>query len=137
MADKLQGHLDSPLTDLGKRQAQWLSEHLIDIELDAIYSSASPRAMHTAEIIRDMGTWEGKGRSDLEREYRDEYYKFWNEPHAFIPTNGGEDFVQLQDRLISQVNQIISKHNGGNVLMVTHAVALKVIMAYFKGDPLE
>ncbi|SDW22814.1 histidine phosphatase family protein [Paenibacillus sp. CF384] len=150
---KLQGHKDSPLTNLGKRQAQWLGVSLKDIKFDAIYSSASPRAIHTAEIIRDkrevtvssceslmeinMGSWEGEKRSEIEREFHDEHKTFWSAPHSYIPTNGGENFFQLQDRLIPQVEEIISKHPGGNVLVVTHAIALKVIMAYFKEESLE
>ncbi|WP_412973888.1 histidine phosphatase family protein [Paenibacillus sp. OAS669] len=73
---KLQGHKDSPLTNLGKRQAKWLGASLKEIEFDAIYSSPSPRTYQTAEIIREerkielsscdslkeigLGSWEGQ-----------------------------------------------------------------------------
>lgn len=150
---KLQGHNDSPLTKLGKRQAQWLGVSLKNIEFDAIYSSSSPRAFHTAEIIRDkrkldvipseklmeihLGSWKGETWSEIERNHHDEFITFWSSPHLYKSTNGGENFHQLRDRLIPEVNEIISKHNGGNVLIVTHAIALKVIMAYFKGDSLD
>ncbi|WP_235206697.1 histidine phosphatase family protein [Paenibacillus tyrfis] len=48
---KMQGHLDSPLTDYGMQQAEWLKERLENVHFDAIYSSSSPRAFNTARIV--------------------------------------------------------------------------------------
>ncbi|WP_412973887.1 histidine phosphatase family protein [Paenibacillus sp. OAS669] len=76
-------------------------------------------------------------RSYIERAYADEHKAFWNTPHLYKPINGGESFSQLQDRIIPTVLDITAKHRDGNVLIVTHAIALKVIMAYFRGDSLE
>lgn len=150
---KLQGHKDSPITILGKRQASWLSSSLKGIDFDAIYSSTSLRAHHTAEIVRDkrkldifpsdslkeinLGSWEGQKRSDIENIFPYEHKAFWNAPHLYTPTNDGESFSQLQDRVIPKIKDIISNHRGGNVLIVTHAITLKVIMGYFREDPLE
>ncbi|MBP1989667.1 histidine phosphatase family protein [Paenibacillus eucommiae] len=150
---KIQGHQDSSLTLLGKRQASWLRTSLKEFNFDAIYSSTSQRTYHTAEIIRDkrkldiypsdslkeinMGSWEGQKRSDIESNFPDDHRKFWNTPHLYTPRNEGESFSQLQDRIIPAIKEIVSKHRGGNILIVTHAIALKVIMAYFRGDPLE
>ncbi|MBB3113100.1 broad specificity phosphatase PhoE/8-oxo-dGTP pyrophosphatase MutT (NUDIX family) [Paenibacillus phyllosphaerae] len=149
----LQGHKDSPLTNLGKRQAKWLGTSLKEIEFDGIYSSPSPRTYLTAEIIREerkieifscdslkeisLGSWEGQKRSYIENVFPDEHKAFWNTPHLYQPTNSGESFSQLQNRIIPTVLDIIAKHRGCNVLIVTHAIALKVIMAYFRGISLE
>lgn len=150
---KMQGLKDSPLTELGKRQAQWLKSSLKDIQFDAIYSSPSPRTYQTADIIREgreneiilcdslkeisLGSWEGHKKSEIEHLFPDEYNAFWNTAHSYKPTNDGESFSQLQDRIIPTVLDIINRHKGGNVLIVTHAIALKVIMAYFSGDSLD
>jgi broad specificity phosphatase PhoE/8-oxo-dGTP pyrophosphatase MutT (NUDIX family) len=150
---RLQGHMDSPLTLLGKRQARWLGTALKDIKFDAIYSSSSKRAYHTAQIIKDkqeqvitaldslleinMGSWEGQQRKNIELKYLEEYTSFWNTPHLYNPTNSGESFKQLEDRIIPTVRDIVVKHRGGNILIVTHAIALKLILAHFRGDPLE
>jgi probable phosphoglycerate mutase len=61
----MQGHQDSPLTELGIRQATWLRDALHDIEFDGIYASSSPRAKKTAEIIRDQRSCEVIGCDDL------------------------------------------------------------------------
>ncbi|MBP3964035.1 histidine phosphatase family protein [Paenibacillus lignilyticus] len=150
---RLQGHMDSDLTELGVRQAGWLGNSLQDVPFDAIYTSISPRAQRTAEIIRGtrgmdvipceelkeiyLGTWEGRKFTELEQTFPDEHVAFWNAPHRYQPSNGGESFVQLRERVIPKVKAIEAAHQGGTILIVTHAVALKTIMAFFKGDPLE
>lgn len=48
---KQQGHLDTPLTDLGLRQARALAEGLAGQGIEAIYSSDLGRAMQTAQTI--------------------------------------------------------------------------------------
>ncbi|WNQ09655.1 histidine phosphatase family protein [Paenibacillus aurantius] len=150
---KIQGHKDSPLTMLGKQQAGWLCDALGSIQINAIYSSTSQRAYETAEILRgqreinivknerlmeiNMGTWEGHERKHIETIYPDEYYVFSNTPHLYKPQNGGESFIQLQNRIIPTIRDIILEHIGKNVLIITHAISLKVIMAYFRGESLE
>jgi len=53
LAGKEQGHLDSPLTALGVRQAQALANGLWGKGIQVIYSSDLGRAVRTAEIIAD------------------------------------------------------------------------------------
>ena len=48
---KQQGHLNSPLTDTGIKQAQGLAEGLSEKNIDVIYSSDLGRALQTTEII--------------------------------------------------------------------------------------
>ena len=47
----MQGHNDSPLSELGLQQAGWLKAKLTDISFAAVYSSPSVRALRTAEVI--------------------------------------------------------------------------------------
>lgn len=150
---RLQGHKDSPLTLLGRQQAEWLGKSLHNIRFDAIYCSSSQRACHTAKIIRgpreltinacdslkeiNMGTWEGRSRAELESTCHEEHSIFWNTPHLYRPQNNGESFIQLRERIIPAIKEIITQHKGDHILIVTHAIALKVVMAHFKGDSLE
>lgn len=150
---KLQGHKDSPLTLLGRQQARWLGKSMHNIQLDAIYCSSSQRACHTAKIIRgtrelaisacdslkeiNMGTWEGRNRVELESTCPKEHSIFWSTPHLYKPHNDGETFVQLRERIIPAIKEIIAQHKGGHILIVSHAIALKVIMTHFRGDSLE
>ncbi|REK71191.1 histidine phosphatase family protein [Paenibacillus paeoniae] len=149
---KLQGHQDSPLTEQGINHAAWLSESLRHVNLDIIYASSSPRTLKTADILRydraidivpeddlreiSMGSWEGQRNSDIESHSPDKHYDFWNNPHLYEPTNGGETYHDLQQRVLPKVQDIISRHTGKNILIVTHAAALKTIMTFFEGREL-
>ena len=47
---KMQGHCDSPLTELGRKQAEVAGEYLKNIEIDHAYSSSLERCCDTLEI---------------------------------------------------------------------------------------
>lgn len=150
---RLQGRKDSPLTEKGERHAGWLGESLADVPLDAIYSSSSPRAVRTAEILRgkrpiqlhavedlqevDMGHWEGRTGADIEAGSRDEYEAFWKEPHRYEPTNGGESFVQLGNRVVPAIERILNENHGRSILVVTHAAVLNLLMTAFNGQAIS
>lgn len=167
---RLQGHLNSPLTRLGEQQALWLRDRLAGERLDAIYSSTSQRAIHTAHILRgqrtnplhlsealmeiNMGLWEGMSIEQIKLDYPVAYDRFFNQPALYTPVASsvgadsasnssagdgglGETYLQLQDRVISVIKRILAAHSGGRVLIVTHRITLKVIMAYFLGYSLS
>ncbi|MBB6218841.1 putative phosphoglycerate mutase [Anaerosolibacter carboniphilus] len=149
---RLQGHLDSPLTEVGAQQAAWLGEALSSVDFDAVYASSSPRALRTAEIICSgrnfevqpndllreihVGEWEGRLTSELETLYPEEFENFFHRPHLYRPMSG-ESYFDTGKRVIAGIEEIIEKHPDENVLIVTHAVALKLIMAHFEDRPME
>ncbi|OWA33998.1 histidine phosphatase family protein [Saccharibacillus sp. O16] len=150
---RLQGRRNSPLTPQGLLHASWLGESLAQTQLDAVYSSTSPRALQTAEILRgdralevkgldalqeiDMGDWEGRVGAEIEATSPDDYHAFWNTPHLYEPTNGGESFVQLGERVIPAIERILEAHPGGHILVVTHAGVLNLLMTAFHGLPIS
>lgn len=145
---RMQGHQDSELTPLGVKQAEWLSRSMHQVELDAMYSSSSPRALRTAEIIREkrnlsitacnefkeigMGVWEGRDADELQHQYPEQHQFFWDDPEQFR-VEGSETFAMVQGRALDKLRKIIDLHEGGTVLIVTHTVVIKVLMAYFEG----
>jgi broad specificity phosphatase PhoE len=148
---RMQGHKDSPLTLHDTQQAGWLAEALDGVQIDAIYSSTSGRAITTAEIVRKdrqidilasdiwkemhLGEWEGRVAQELQLEFPDQYDYFWHEPHRFEPI-GGETFEQLRERVLPGLEVLLEQHQGVTVCVVTHTVTLKIIMAYLDQLPL-
>jgi len=148
---RMQGWQDSPLTELGVRHANWLSESLREVDFEAIYSSPSLRAWKTADILRGqreldilteeglreihVGDWEGQVISDLEKACPEQLAAFWGAPHLYQP-NSGETFADVHYRAIGAIKKILDKHEQ-NVLIVAHTVTIKLIMAYFEGRTLE
>lgn len=62
---EVQGWQDSPLTELGIRQATWLRDALQSVHFEAIYSSPSPGASKTSEILRGQHACEVVHHNDL------------------------------------------------------------------------
>lgn len=150
---RLQGWKNSNLTPKGRKGAELLRQRLRHVDLDVIFSSPSMRARETSEIIvkgrnidinfednlREIhsGKWEGKSLSDIEKLYPEEYYAYQNTPDLYKADNGGETFFQLQERAISAIDKIINENKYENVLIVTHGVTARIIIAYFENWPIE
>jgi broad specificity phosphatase PhoE len=149
---RMQGWLDSNLTENGIKNALALGERLKETELTAIYSSSSGRTRATTSLIRGerdipviydenlreikLGQWEGKTHSSIKELYQTEFESFWNTPHLFT-TVGGETFEETRARVIQVLNRIKREYESGNILIVTHSVAIKCLYSFFKNSPIE
>lgn len=151
---RLQGWGDSPLTEKGISNARALGERLKNIEFYEVYASPLGRAMTTAQIVSGLekdkiisdnnlmeikfGSWEGMLKEDIKKEYPKENYEFWNKPHLFKKEDA-ETFNDVQKRALISINNIIKKHGNTdrNILVVSHAIILRTIMAYFEDRSFE
>jgi len=139
------GHLDPPLSEIGKKQAERLGRALTQERFDLIVTSDLKRTQETAAIIRsyqaksvrtlispelreiDYGDHVGKEKETL----RQEEPRYHADPDYQHP--GGESFLQLQER----VNAVLKRLEGEyeRVLVVTHAGALRALYAAYRGEP--
>ena len=149
---RMQGWNDSPLTDLGINQAHWLYERLKDMDFNAIYSSPAGRAYKTAEILKgkrnieiiehdalkeiNLSEWEGLNQENIKEKDEKQFYNFWKAPHLYKPLSG-EDFLQLQHRVTSGIREIVKEHKDETVLIVTHTMTLKALMASLESKPIS
>lgn len=147
-----QGWLNSDLTLKGERDAMALGMHLLDIPFKAIYSSTSERTVHTAELIRKnreipiireenlreihLGEWEGKTEDEIKKLYPSDFQAYWNTPSLYKPSKG-ECFSTLQKRVLKAIDRIKHEQGEGNILIVTHGVVVKTLVAFFKGLELD
>lgn len=149
---RMQGWTDSPLSERGIQQARALAERLRKVEFAAIYSSPTGRAFQTAEIVRDrraldivprpelreinLGDWEGRKWEELAKEEPERAERFWQSPHLYEPRSG-ETYEQVRQRAVPAIHEIAAAHGAEEkVLVVTHTVVLKLIVAHFEGQPL-
>ncbi|KWX72658.1 hypothetical protein AMQ83_36505 [Paenibacillus riograndensis] len=148
----MQGFEESPLTALGVRQGESLKTALDAVPLDIVYTSPSPRAIRTAKLIcgdrnipletsealmeMGFGIWEGRVHADVEAEFPEQWNLFWNDPEKFAITDS-ETYTQVQDRAIGFLNEIVQKHPGKSLLIVTHTIIVKMLMAHFAGSELK
>lgn len=149
---RFQGHKDSPLTELGKRQAEQLRNSLKGIQWENIYSSSLQRTLATAEIIsRDQlrpiipsddlqemsfGEWEGKLQKEIAQNEPLRFEALWHSPSSYIASSG-EDFYEVKERALRVLRRVIKENPCGNVLIVTHTVIVKILMAYFEERSIE
>jgi len=144
--NRIQGQKNSPLSEAGKKQACRIREKLKDKEIKIAYSSSLGRAVETAAIIIDdlpikliqrdtlneiaLGPLEGKTFEEAKKMCPVEYEQFWHYPEKYS-LRGSETYHELQDRTVHEINSIIDKNIGSNVLVVSHGIAIKVILSHF------
>jgi 2,3-bisphosphoglycerate-dependent phosphoglycerate mutase len=149
--EKQQGHLNSPLTENGIRQAQLLADGLAKRNIDVLFSSDLGRALQTAEIIakrlsldiytdarlreRHLGIMQSLTRKEFEERYPAEALKFnSNDPDYVLP--GGESSRQLFNRCIACAEEIAGNNAGKGILIVGHGGVLKSFFHKATNTPL-
>lgn len=152
---KYQGLSDSPLTEKGINQAKLLGEKLKDIKFDKFYSTSLKRANDTANYIKgnreqeveifddfieiSMGDMEGVQQQEFIKLYGEQDKDFFENPLKYNPkAYRGESFLEVRERVIKGIKKFIDLNkNYKRILVVSHGVALKVLLHYISGENLE
>ena len=147
---RMQGHSDSPLSDIGMRQAQLLARRLQEMKFTSLYCSDSGRAQHTARSVaeltgheliveprlreRHFGVFEGLTALEIEAHHPAAYARFKSrDPHYVVP--GGESAAAFRDRALACLTEIAGRHAGELVVIVTHGLVCDV--AYRAANGIE
>jgi 2,3-bisphosphoglycerate-dependent phosphoglycerate mutase len=135
---RVQGHLNIPLSELGRRQAAALAKVCRRWGAETICCSPLLRARETAEPIAaalelpicedprlieiKVGIFQGHSRGDLDRLFPDEYARWRSgDPDYVVP--GGESRRALMDRG-REVLESIARRGHGPVVVVSHGAIL-------------
>ncbi|MGV3626449.1 MAG: histidine phosphatase family protein [Betaproteobacteria bacterium] len=149
---RMQGQLDSPLTERGLWQACRLGERLQTQPFAALYSSDLPRARLTAERIADatghtiiddarlrerhFGVFEGMTRAEMEKHDAEIYARFMSrDPQYAVP--GGESPAEFFARCRSALEELAERHAGQTIAVVTHGLVLDAAYRAASGLALE
>jgi len=148
---RIQGHLDSPLTERGLAQAQAAAARLARERLDALYSSDLGRAQETARQVaaatslrvrldgglreRSFGILEGKTWDEIARDHPDDARLLAEDPSHAMP--GGESLVQFRDRVTDALRRLAREVGAGTIAVVTHGGVLGVLYRVAMGIPLD
>ena len=146
---RMQGHLDIPLNQTGRRQADLLAKKLANYPLNAIYTSDLARAQETAEIIarplgltpvlqpalreRFLGQFQGLTIDEARVNFANEWQQV-RENNA--PPPGGESLEEVATRVRNAFETIVDRHPGEQVAVVSHGGVLKLLIAWVVGLPL-
>ncbi|MBP2024947.1 histidine phosphatase family protein [Peptoniphilus stercorisuis] len=149
-SDKIQGWLDSPLTDKGVEMGKELSEIAKDINFDNIYSSDLNRAYNTAKLIVpereviktellreiDVGAWSGHPFSEAEKIDKKAYDLYFNNPGEYR-RDDGEDFYQLTKRVEDFFEKYVYNSSDENILIVSHGITIIAMFNIMENVPIE
>ncbi|WP_206810627.1 histidine phosphatase family protein [Paradesulfitobacterium ferrireducens] len=142
---RVQGMLDSPLTERGLNQAKRLASRLKQEGIQYLYASDRPRALATAEVIRteigltapvlpapqfrelSFGEWEGKVWAELRESYTD-IFAVWDKSPYLVQIPGGETMPVVAERAWDYLKALIKKHAGETICIVTHGLTLKLLV---------
>lgn len=132
----VQGRCDSPLTDLGRKQAgmaaAWLKAN--DVVPDKVVSSPLGRAMDTASLVATELLGPDAAVEPCEGIIERCYGSFEEGPHNALPTDvwdpgedlvpfGGEGSRALQERMVATLTNIMGSEGIETLLAVSHGSA--------------
>ena len=142
----LQGRSDHPLNGEGTEQAAEAAQRFADmgVEIDKVYTSPLIRAVRTAEIIApaaekvtdrrliemDYGPYEGMDLRDPAPELMEFFSDFVNVPAP----EGMEPLPEIVSRLGDFLEEIREEAEEKNILISTHAIAMKGALEYLTPD---
>jgi len=149
--DRFAGSVDVELSDQGREQAAALGERLSGEHLDVVYASPMSRTRETASIVAarcrlsvaavdglreiNHGHWEGMTRRDVEDQFSPEYASWEADPFTFAP-EGGESGVAVLARALASLREILDRHVGQRVLVVSHKATIRLVLSSLLGfDP--
>ena len=139
---RLQGHLDIPLNDRGRRESDLLAERLSRLTIDALYSSPLSRARETAETVakrvgldvierpalmeRDVGELAGLTREEIRARYP-EYVRARAAGDSNVTVAGYESDDDLAQRVMRVLEETVGDHPRQTVAVVTHGGVIAVV----------
>ena len=149
---RMQGQSDSPLSEIGVRQARQLAQRLKQVAFGALYSSDSGRAHQTARSVSDatghaiiveprlrerhFGVFEGLTGAEIKIQYPDDYARFkTRDPQYVVP--GGESTLGFRARVLGCLSEIAERYAGDVVVVVTHGLVLDMVYRAAYGIALD
>lgn len=147
---RAQGHLDVPLSSLGRDQATMLAHRLRGTSFDAIYSSDLSRALETARIVNsNLG---GRSQVLADARWREQMLGALqglstNEVAAMLEARGAtrpvlvterypdaESRAELMERVKLGLQELIRRHPDGRVIVFSHGGSIRAATSVLLGD---
>ena len=144
---RVQGKHDSPLTERGIKMARQLKKRISGLPFTRVISSPLGRAMNTAAILAEgtgitpepderigevsLGEMECRIMEELPPQM---LHQFYHEPQNYRP-EGGEGYPAAFARVSALLHELETE--DGCVLLVAHALILRLIRLYLLDLPLD
>lgn len=143
---------DIPLSEVGMIQANAIANRLKNESIDLFFSSNLTRAYQTAKAIAvyhdkevimhkefmeiSFGAWEGLRFDEIKEKYID-VYKIWRDTPHIAKVPGAESILEIKERSMTKLMEIINTEKDKNILIVSHGITIKVLIASIIGIDLS
>jgi broad specificity phosphatase PhoE len=143
MRNRIYGRLDVALSAAGHDHAARIAEMLGGLPTSIIYTSPLRRAAETAAPLAavlgleplvlddlreiDFGELEGLALDEVADRYPTEVS--WTEAPSTVSFPGGESMASLRERSLRTAREIVERHRGETVVVISHAVVIRTILA--------
>lgn len=142
------GWSEEDLDDTGYTQVRKLAFRIAGLPVSSIYSSPLRRTLATASIIAEphgleprvledliennLGDWQGLHEDDIWRGWPELRKQSMIDPSDVTIPNG-ESFRQVTERAVRAFEMVLSSNEGGQPVIVTHDVIVRVLVAHVLG----
>jgi broad specificity phosphatase PhoE len=142
------GHTDTPLSPLGRRQAEATARALANEKFSAIYTSDLPRAIETATPLakltgvrlqitdalreRSVGVMEGLTFEEAAEQHPEQYQALLRRDFEHVLV-GGESYRQTLDRASRLLDEAIEQHKGGRIVLFAHTGTICILILHLMG----
>ncbi len=137
------GWHDIPLSETGRRQCAAVARALADSQPAAVWTSPLERARVSAEILakphrlgvrqdeafREMrfGPWQGLTREEVAARFPREW-ELWRTSPSRLAVPGGEPLTAVAERVAAGLGTLRDEHEGQTVILVTHAIVIRLLV---------
>lgn len=142
------GHTATPLSELGRAQAEATARALASENISAIYSSDLLRASQTAEPLaratglpinhsdafreRSVGLMEGLTFEEAAAAHPEEYAALLRRDFDRV-LSGGESYRQMLDRASARLDLAVRQNRSGTVAVFSHAGTICILTLHLMG----
>jgi 2,3-bisphosphoglycerate-dependent phosphoglycerate mutase len=142
------GHGATPLSELGRKQAQLTAKALAKERVQVVYSSDLQRTVESAEPLakllkiqvhtspafreRHVGVLEGLTFDESKQQHPADYYALVNRSVDHV-ISGGESYRHLLRRITSKLHNILREHQGQRIAIYTHTGAICYMTLHLLG----
>lgn len=129
-----------------------LADRLAHVPIRAVYSSNLKRTLYGARQIaakhglevgiypelreKHFGNWEGVKLETIKERYPNEWREWLTRPDQAVPS-GGENYRNVEQRVIPMIDKILSEYRGKHVVISCHGGVNRVILCRALGLGLE
>lgn len=151
-SSRLSGHIDSSVSEDGKKQIKKLTDYLKNVHIDKIYTTTSKRTKDTVYELSNLksiniiekenlkeinfGDFEGMTFDEIKFKHPEEFQKMINEGYNYKYPNG-ESLIMTYGRVAKEVDEIILDNKDKTVLVCSHGGTIRNIITHLISSSYE